>query len=365
MSTNKTIKLNFRLINSDNIMQLQRLWQTLTFFEVIPFLSCLRQFFSGNQSTQSSTRSNMNYILLIDNNSDFAQKTITDLTNRITTNNLRIVTTNSNLATNESVEIVNSKLDEQNLTAGVLEGVETIVSFPQANIDRFIEMVNRNLNPSEMILCYFEQQNQDLSNLWGAVDDVVMGGVSDSSLRLKEKTALFTGIVSTDNNGGFASVRTKNFNPPWDLSAYQGIRLRIQGDGQRYKFITRCEGKWDGVSYCYSFDTIANVWMTIDVPFSDLIPVFRAKTVSDAGQFDSSKVYALQLMLSKFEYDGGYNPSFRAGAFCLEIESIKSYGKEDSPQLVLMGDVNTWNSYSTNTNLLKVYAEQVEDLDMI
>ncbi len=83
--------------------------------------------------------------------------------------------------------------------------------------------------------------------------------------------------------------------------------------------------------YCYSFDTIANIWLTIDVPFTDLIPVFRAKTVTDAGKFDSSTVYSLQMMLSKFEYDGGLNPTFKAGAFSLEIESIKAYGKENSP----------------------------------
>lgn len=162
-----------------------------------------------------------------------------------------------------------------------------------------------------------------------------MGGVSSSNLFFKENKAIFTGNVSTDNNGGFVSVRSKNFNPPWDLSAYEGIRLRVQGDGNRYKFITRCEGKWDGISYCYSFNTIANVWMTIDIPFKDLIPVFRAKTVN-ADQFDQTRVYSLQLMLSKFEYDGAYNPTFRAGVFSLEIESIKAYGKPNSPQLILM-----------------------------
>ena len=133
--------------------------------------------------------------------------------------------------------------------------------------------------------------------------------------------------------------------------------------GQRYKFITRCEGKWDGISYCYSFNTIANVWITVDIPFSDLIPVFRAKTVSDAGKFDSAKVYSLQLMLSKFEYDGAFNPTFRAGAFQLEIESIKAYGRENSPRLILMGDLNAWHQQKIETSLLKIYAQEQEEID--
>ena len=189
-------------------------------------------------------------------------------------------------------------------------------------------------------------------------------GVSRSQIIFKEKNAIFTGNVSTDNNGGFVSVRTKNFNVPLDLSTYEGIRLRVKGDGQRYKFISRCEGKWDGLSYCFSFDTIADTWMTIDVPFNKLIPVFRAKTVKDAGKFDSSKVYSLQLMLSKFEYDGDLNPTFKKGAFSLEVESIKAYGRQDSPRLILMGDLDRWQSYNTESQLLTSYVQQPEDLDI-
>ncbi len=208
----------------------------------------------------------------------------------------------------------------------------------------------------------FTNPAQEIKDIWGAVDDVVMGGVSASNLKIGNQKAIFSGMVTTDNNGGFVSVRCKNFNPPWDLSAYQGIRLRIKGDGKRYKFISRCEGKWDGISYCYSFDTIVNSWMTIDISFSELIPVFRAKTVNNADKFDAKTVYSCQLMLSKFEYDGNLNPHFQAGFFSLEIESIKAYGAENSPQLILMGNANQWQDYNVNTSLLKIYAETPEDL---
>ena len=84
-------------------------------------------------------------------------------------------------------------------------------------------------------------------------------------------------MVSTDNNGGFASVRTRNFSPPMDLSDYDGIEIKVIGDGKRYKFITRCETKWDGVGYCYSFDTIHNQPTIIHIPFKELIPVFSCQ----------------------------------------------------------------------------------------
>ena len=155
----------------------------------------------------------------------------------------------------------------------------------------------------------FSEPSTDIKDIWGAVDDVVMGGVSESGIRLGENRAIFAGVVSTENNGGFASVRTRNFDPAWDLSVYEGIELRVKGDGKRYKFIIRCEEKWDGIGYSYSFDTVPGEWITVHIPFKKLIPVFRAKTKPDAGAFDASQVCSMQLMLSKFEYDGELNPS--------------------------------------------------------
>jgi len=200
-----------------------------------------------------------------------------------------------------------------------------------------LQVIKPYLRSDERLLFDFTNPNQEIREFWGAVDDVVMGGVSESQISLGGNRAIFSGNVSIANNGGFASVRTRNFSPPLDLSGYKGISLRLQGDGKRYKFIMRCEGKWDGISYCYSFDTIYNYPQTIDIPFDKLIPVVRAKTVPEAGVFDSSRVYSLQLMLSKFEYDGALNPRFSPGVFNLEVESIKAYGQEvNTPQVILI-----------------------------
>ncbi|AFZ53112.1 MAG: hypothetical protein Kow0091_32880 [Geminocystis sp.] len=315
-------------------MKIKQLWETLTFFEVIPFFNCFTNFFNISQHKTSPLISTMNFTLICYDHSPLAQETLNNLQQQNIP--LRILNTSSfNPNPSEKTEIIKINLLQDSLSPHLLERVDRIFCFPQPGINNLINLINQQLFPGEIILCDLRYGNENQRYIWGAVDDVVMGGVSSSNLFFKENKAIFTGNVSTDNNGGFVSVRSKNFNPPWDLSAYEGIRLRVQGDGNRYKFITRCEGKWDGISYCYSFNTIANVWMTIDIPFKDLIPVFRAKTVN-ADQFDQTRVYSLQLMLSKFEYDGAYNPTFRAGVFSLEIESIKAYGKPNSPQLILM-----------------------------
>ncbi|KAG0499321.1 hypothetical protein HPP92_003619 [Vanilla planifolia] len=170
--------------------------------------------------------------------------------------------------------------------------------------------------------------------VWGALDDVVMGGVSESTFLVDPNggedggpTGVFKGVVSTTNSGGFTSIRTKNFSPE-DLSAYDGLQLTVRGDGHRYKFIIRTSAEWDAMAYTASFDTQEGQWETIQIPFSSLKPVFRARTVADAPPFDASAITSLQLMYSKFEYDGRLNPTFTEGAFQLSFSRIRAYINE-------------------------------------
>lgn len=178
--------------------------------------------------------------------------------------------------------------------------------------------------PMHKMIFDFTQPTQETLNLWGPLNDGVMGGVSQSDIQLDAAGARFSGTVSTENSGGFASVRTRDFQPPIDLSAFTGVELRVRGDGKRYKFMLRTESRWDGIAHCYSFDTEPDTWKTVKIPFAAFVPVFRAKTVPDAP-LDASRIHAMQLMLSKFEYDGALNPTFQPGFFQLQVESIQTY----------------------------------------
>ncbi|KAK8487633.1 hypothetical protein V6N11_061617 [Hibiscus sabdariffa] len=189
------------------------------------------------------------------------------------------------------------------------------------------------LQTGKLLFGFEDQISKELD--WGALDDVVMGGVSESTFQIDrtggengKPTGLFKGIVSTANNGGFSSTRTKNFSSPADLSAYDGLELRLKGDGRRYKLIVCTSTDWDTVGYTASFDTVVGQWQSIRLPFSTLRPIFRARTVSDAQPFDPSNVVSFQLMFSKFEYDGKLNPTFVEGPFELPLSSIKAYMKD-------------------------------------
>jgi hypothetical protein len=192
----------------------------------------------------------------------------------------------------------------------------------------------------------FSQPNSDLS-AWIPLDDGVMGGVSQGQFFLRAIddpatddsatfAAVFAGNVSTDNSGGFSSVRTQNFEPPFNFAGWQGMRLRVKGDGQRYKFIARNSDGWDSPAYIYSFDTTANTWISVDVPFEAMIPTFRARSVPSAPPFDPQKVFSFQLMLSKFEFDRQLNPRFTAGPFELAVSDIAVYRPRWGCPLVVM-----------------------------
>ncbi len=229
---------------------------------------------------------------------------------------------------------------------------DTPESVEYQGVKNLVEAAAKNLsNSNEKLIFDFTKPSAELKNVWGALDDVVMGGVSSSSIIFGENAALFTGNVSTDNSGGFASVRTKNFDPSFNLSGYEGVELRVKGDGQRYKIFLRTEVKWDGLGYSYSFDTVANTWINVRIPFTNLIPVFRAKVVQDAPLIDRSRVCSYQLMLSKFEYDGALNPEFSPGGFTLQVESIKAYGGETLPQFVFVSSAGVTRPGRPGINL--------------
>ncbi|XP_071688251.1 protein HIGH CHLOROPHYLL FLUORESCENCE PHENOTYPE 173, chloroplastic [Rutidosis leptorrhynchoides] len=199
------------------------------------------------------------------------------------------------------------------------------------------------LKTGKLVFGFEDGSSRDLP--WGALDDVVMGGVSESSFQILPNgsenggpTGLFKGIVSTANNGGFTSIRTKNFDVAENLSAYDGLELRVKGDGRRYKLIVRTSRDWDTVGYTIGFDTVKDQWQSIQLSFSSLKPIFRAKTVADAQPFDSSQIISLQLMFSKFEYDGKLNPTFVEGPFELPVSSIRAYIAEPiTPRFVHVG----------------------------
>ncbi|HEY9858285.1 MAG TPA: CIA30 family protein [Candidatus Obscuribacterales bacterium] len=335
-----------------------RFLKTLAYFDVIPLASCLQRLFKGQ--TQHPINSptgakRMGVVLVVGATSSLGQQVV----QRLLAQGYQVRSLAPNLSPGQ--EILGAEMDlivadvtqPETLSPKTLGSIDAIAYCPDTTlpsidinspspttslaIQNLIEAATPVLSkPGETTLFDFTYPSANLKELWGAVDDVVMGGVSQSEMRLSDSSALFIGNVSTANSGGFASIRTRNFSSAIALGDYQGIKLRVKGDGNRYKFLLRTEEKWDGVAYSYSFDTVSDQWIDVEIPFSALIPVFRAKTVPDDGPIDPNRICSCQFMLSKFEYDGGLNPHFTAGHFQLEITSVRAYGGPTLPQFVLL-----------------------------
>lgn len=107
---------------------------------------------------------------------------------------------------------------------------------------------------------------------WEIEDDVVMGGRSKGSFVVEPGgSALFSGDVSLENDGGFSSVQ--HYMDPVDVSAYRTAFIRLKGDGKRYLFIVEAE-KNARHYYVHEFQTGTD-WQTIEIPLSSMYPVRR------------------------------------------------------------------------------------------
>jgi NADH dehydrogenase [ubiquinone] 1 alpha subcomplex assembly factor 1 len=146
---------------------------------------------------------------------------------------------------------------------------------------------------------------------WSAIDDCVMGGVSHSHLRHDAAGhAVFEGVVSLENNGSFASVRSR----PLDLGVPGAVNyaLEVRGDGKRYKLSVRADDAFDGVSYQSRFEAPAGRWTVVRLPVSEFQPTFRGRTVHGAPPLDPARVRQIGFVIAERQ----------AGSFALQLRSI-------------------------------------------
>ncbi len=182
-------------------------------------------------------------------------------------------------------------------------------------------------------------------NHWEPVNDTVMGGRSHASAVFNASERLIMhGHLSLENNGGFASVRTRhNLN----LAGFDGFRLHLTGDGKRYCFRikTKNGNQLHPFSYEACFDTrplltstggeqqksetgppsqphfpprhqlstVQSEW--VDVAFDRFRPVFRGRYVPDAPPLNPSEIGEVALMIKERQ----------EGPFHLQVNDITGY----------------------------------------
>jgi monofunctional biosynthetic peptidoglycan transglycosylase len=154
----------------------------------------------------------------------------------------------------------------------------------------------------------------DEQNHWETINDAVMGGISTSRMFVSENnTAIFQGEVSLENYGGFASIRTRPRK--FGLNGFQGLEVRILGDGKAYRLRLKTDDDYEGIAYQAHFSTSPGEWILVRLPFDSFTPVFRGRVVSDAPQLNIDAVRRIGFMVADKQ----------AGPFRLEIKWVKAY----------------------------------------
>jgi len=151
------------------------------------------------------------------------------------------------------------------------------------------------------------KDNQNISN-WYAVNDGVMGGLSEGSITINESgNGLFKGYITTENNGGFSSIRY-NFKK-MDVSKFQHVVIKLKGDGKSYQFRIK-DNSSARYSYIAAFMTSGD-WETIRIPLNTFYPSFRGyklKKDNFSGDFMEEIAFLIGNKVNE--------------SFALEIENI-------------------------------------------
>ena len=132
---------------------------------------------------------------------------------------------------------------------------------------------------------------------WQAVNDGVMGGVSDGRFRLTaDKTLEFFGTLSLENNGGFASVRSSPVQE--NLNGTDAFVFRVRGDGRRYKFTVRTGSGFNAPNYQAELMTKRGEWEELRLALKDFVPTFRGRVLTDVPPLNLAKVTSLGFLIS-------------------------------------------------------------------
>ena len=158
----------------------------------------------------------------------------------------------------------------------------------------------------------FDFTGADAAKEWQSVNDGVMGGVSEGKFKITDKQTMeFFGTLSLENNGGFASVRTRA--KKLGLEKGDTIVARVRGDGREYSLNLYLNKPLIAFSYRATVQTKKDEWIEVKVPLDKFEATSFGRVVKDAGAVKPEEVNAIGFMLS----------DKKAGPFKMEVEWIK------------------------------------------
>ena len=150
---------------------------------------------------------------------------------------------------------------------------------------------------------------------WHAIDDRVMGGVSQSRLRHDPAGhAVFEGVVSLEHNGGFASVRSAA--APLGRPGARILVVEARGEtrvlAKHFKVALFTDDGFDSPSHQATFTPRADAWENIRLPLAVFRAMRRGRELSDAPMLDPARIRQVGLLIA----------ARQAGPFALFLRRI-------------------------------------------
>ena len=157
---------------------------------------------------------------------------------------------------------------------------------------------------------------------WFPLNDDVMGGVSTSSMQSTDRTLLFIGEVSTDNNGGFVSLRSPNGE--YALEDYTQVEVSYKSSGHDFMMILADHAAWYMPEFRHEVLPTSEEWTTVIIPFSD----FAQYKMTNFGEIETDEELNADALSEVIRIELR-NSEFTDGDFQLEIDYIEFQGFEE------------------------------------
>jgi len=154
----------------------------------------------------------------------------------------------------------------------------------------------------------FGSKNDDS---WTALNDGVMGGRSIGKVGYTDTSMQFTGSISFQNNGGFASVRSRYQR--YNLSKFDKLQVRYRSTGQTLGLVFETDQRWFIPNYKVLLPITNNQWQTVTFPLSS----FKEYRI---GEPSGGYIRADQLL--NIIRLGIITADKKEGAFIAEIDKI-------------------------------------------
>lgn len=153
--------------------------------------------------------------------------------------------------------------------------------------------------------------SDDSAAAWLSVNDNVMGGVSSGGFQITEKgTLLFTGNISLENRGGFASIRTRP--TALGLEGYSVMAVRVKGDGRTYYLDLRTSGNAAG-SYRAPLETVNDTWREFRIPLETFEFAAFGRRIASAQRLEAGNIQSVGFTLADSQ----------SGPFRMEVDWIR------------------------------------------